>query len=226
MNINHRTLMGRGALFAALFAIPGTQLVAGTFSADFNDAAVPVGTAVYGNTLVDSSGGAGGSGVLKLTQAINGQVGSFVIDDLDPGSISGVNSFTAAFKVRIGGGTATPADGFSFAAGPDLPAAGWSEEGPTTTGLVVAFDIYDNGGGGSSGDRRPVERHGSAAHGIPALVSPDRCRLRGCLDQDRSRWQLRSHLQRHPGLLQCVPPGLSADGGGEVRLWWKDRRTE
>ena len=123
------------------------SLTAGTFTADFNDGSVPPGAAVYGSALVDSAGGVAGTGVLKLTQAINDQTGSFVIEDLDPGSASSVNSFTVQFKVRVGGGTATPADGFSFSVGSDLPAAAWSEEGPTTTGLTVAFDIYDNAGG-------------------------------------------------------------------------------
>ncbi len=130
-----------------VMALASAAAFGGTFSADFNDGAVPAGSAVYGNTVIGSTGGAGGTGVLKITQAINAQNGSFVIDDLDPGAPQGLNSFTAAFKLRVGGGTSTPADGFSFAVGNDLPADGWGEEGPTTAGLTVAFDIYDNAGG-------------------------------------------------------------------------------
>ncbi|MBL9169439.1 MAG: hypothetical protein JNN07_16990 [Verrucomicrobiales bacterium] len=147
MNMNYQIGFRRGAIFAGLCALTGASLSAGTFTADFNDATVPAGSAVYGSTIVDSAGGVDGGGVLKLTQAVNSQTGSFVVDDLDPGSAGGLNSFTADFKMRVGGGTATPADGFSFSVGSDLPAAAWSEEGPTTTGLVVAFDIYDNAGG-------------------------------------------------------------------------------
>jgi hypothetical protein len=147
MNTNYQIGLKRGAICAWLLAFSGVSLTAGTFSADFNDAAVPPGSAVYGNTIVDPAGGVDGGGVLKLTQAVNSQTGSFVVDDLDPGSAGGLNSFTADFKMRVGGGTSTPADGFSFSVGSDLPAAAWSEEGPTTTGLVVAFDIYDNAGG-------------------------------------------------------------------------------
>ncbi|MBK8001626.1 MAG: hypothetical protein IPK15_23715 [Verrucomicrobia bacterium] len=128
-------------------ALASAAAFGGTFSADFNNGAVPAGSAVYGNTVVSVTGGVGGTGVLKITQAINAQTGSFVIDDLDPGAPQSMNSFTAAFKLRVGGGTSTPADGFSFAVGNDLPADGWGEEGPTPTGLTVAFDIYDNGGG-------------------------------------------------------------------------------
>lgn len=147
MKIYYPTKIRRGAALAGLCALSQGPLVAGNFSADFNDAALPPGSAVYGNSLIDATGGVGGSGVLKLTQAINSQSGSFVIEDLDPGSSTGVNSVMVTFKVRVGGGTTTPADGFSFSVGGDLPAAGWGEEGPTTTGLVVAFDIYDNAGG-------------------------------------------------------------------------------
>lgn len=124
-----------------------TTAFGGTFSANFNDGAAPVGSTVYGNSVVATTGGVGGTGVLKITQAVNGQTGAFVVEDLDPGAPQGMNSFAVVFKLRVGGGTSTPADGFSFAVGNDLPAAPWGEEGPTTTGLIVAFDIYDNAGG-------------------------------------------------------------------------------
>ncbi len=118
---------------------------AGSFTADFNSGTVPAGSSVYQNAVVEATGGVGDSGALKLTKAINGQVGGFVVEDLDAGA--NVNSLDVTFDVRCGGGSATPADGWSFCVGPDLPATGWGEEGPTTAGLVVAFDIYDNGGG-------------------------------------------------------------------------------
>ena len=113
------------------------------FFSDFNSG-LPPGTAVYGNAAVDTTGGVGGSGALKLTSAVNGQVGSFVIEDLTPGSA--VTRFRASFKAQVGGGTATAADGFSFCFASDLPNATWGEEG-AGTGLTVAFDSYDNGGG-------------------------------------------------------------------------------
>jgi hypothetical protein len=56
----------------------------GSFSTDFSS--MPSGANVYGSAIVDTSGGAGDNGgVLKLTTASPNQIGSFVIDDLDPG---------------------------------------------------------------------------------------------------------------------------------------------
>ena len=57
---------------------------------------------------------------------------------------SPVNGFTANFKARVGGGSSPPADGWSFCFASDLPDGPWSEEG-AGLGLIVAFDIYDNG---------------------------------------------------------------------------------
>src|SRR5437773_3908676 len=95
-----------------------TRLLAGTFTADFDDGLVPPGTSVSGSAVVEADGGVGNTGALKLTKAVNGETGSFIIEDLDPGVTDGVNSLTVDFKVRVGGGTTTPADGFSFCASP------------------------------------------------------------------------------------------------------------
>ena len=113
---------------------------------DFNDGLVPAGTAIYGNAFVDTYGGVGDSGVLKLTGAVNDQNGSFLIEDVDVGVA--IETMTAAFDMRVGGGSAVPADGFSFSWADDLPngITGEAENG-AGTGLRVAFDIYDNGGG-------------------------------------------------------------------------------
>ena len=91
--------------------------------------------------MVDSTGGVGDSGVLKLTTAENSQLGSFLIDDLDAGAA--ISAFTATFKLLIGGGNG--ADGFSFNFANDLPGS-FGEEG-AGTGLTVSFDVFDNGGG-------------------------------------------------------------------------------
>jgi hypothetical protein len=47
-------------------------------------------------------------------------------------------------KVRVGGGTSVPADGFSFVWASDLQDGTFGEDG-AGSGLVVSFDIYDNG---------------------------------------------------------------------------------
>ena len=127
-----------------LLASAASTGMAGTFSADFNNGKVPAGASVVGTTVVEAAGGVGGSGTLKLTKALNSQGGAFLIEDLD--SASAVYGFSASFQVRIGGGTALPADGMSFNWGIDLPDATISEEG-AGAGLIVAFDTYDNGGG-------------------------------------------------------------------------------
>lgn len=125
-----------------------SSALAGTFSTDFNGGEDPPnGTELHsvgGGGVIEPFGGVNDSGVLKLTKAVNNQTGSFIVDDLDNGAP--VNGFTATWKMRVGGGSATPADGFSFCVAPDLPSATWGEEGEGF-GLRVAFDIYDNGGG-------------------------------------------------------------------------------
>ena len=47
--------------------------------------------------------------------------------------------------IVVGGGTALPADGYSFSFG-DIPNTSWGEEG-AGAGITVAFDTWDNGGG-------------------------------------------------------------------------------
>lgn len=113
----------------------------GTFSSNF-DSGQPPGSALYGWAFVDGFGGVGDSGVLKLTEAISSEEGSFMLDDLDAGTA--ITGFTASFKMLIGGGS--QADGLSFNFANDLPDSSFGEEG-AGTGLSICFDTYDNGGG-------------------------------------------------------------------------------
>lgn len=126
---------------AAVGTLLSTAAFGGTFNANFNDAAPPPGSQVFGNAAVTATGGPDGSGVLKLTTAANGQQGSFVLDDFDGGSA--IYGFRVTFKARIGGGTAIPADGWSFNVGPDIPDAAFGEGG-AGGGIRVIFDTYDN----------------------------------------------------------------------------------
>jgi hypothetical protein len=112
--------------------------VAANFSTDFNSG-LPAGANVYGNAMVDASGGVGNSGALKLTTADASQIGSFVLPDLDGGAL--VEGFTANFKARVGGGTG--ADGFGFSFATNLPAAAFGEIG-AGTGLSIVFDTFNN----------------------------------------------------------------------------------
>src|SRR5258706_380383 len=83
---------------------------AGSFSTDFNSG-LPAGSAVFGNSVISTNGGFTNTGCLKLTTAIASQSAGYVItDDLDAGQA--VVSFTAKFKVLIGGGSG--ADGLCF----------------------------------------------------------------------------------------------------------------
>ncbi len=118
------------------------------YSFNFNDGLVPPGTSNYGNAYVTGTGGVGDSGVLHVTDAINGQAGAFTIPTLFGGAQ--VSAIAAAWDLRLGGGTANPADGFSFNWAPGLPEAtqgGNSESGSfNTTGLAIAFRIYIGAG--------------------------------------------------------------------------------
>jgi hypothetical protein len=67
-----------------------------TASFDFNDGTVPAGAAVFGNAFVDTTGGVDNSGVIKLTVNVNGQTGSFIVNDVAGGQR--VCSMTTSFK--------------------------------------------------------------------------------------------------------------------------------
>lgn len=114
---------------------------AGTFSSTFNSINQP-GTTLHGNSAIDRTGGVLNSGVLRLTSSEAEKQGAFVIGDLDSGRP--ISAFTAAFKLRIGGGSG--GEGFSFNFAPDLPDEAFGEEG-TGLGLTVSFDTADTGGG-------------------------------------------------------------------------------
>jgi hypothetical protein len=90
-----------------------------------------------------SSGGAGGTGYISLTDAVNNQInGTIFIEDFDGGAP--VYGFKATFKMRVGDGTANAADGWSFNWATNL-GNNMGEEG-SGAGLTVAFDTYQNTG--------------------------------------------------------------------------------
>jgi hypothetical protein len=119
---------------------------AGTFSTDFNTGALPAGSHTNANAnggaYLELTGGVGDSGCLKLTKNINSQNGSFILDDLDAGQP--IYGFDATFKVRIGGGTSTPADGMSLSVGPSLADTSLFGEGGAGGGLSFDWDIFNN----------------------------------------------------------------------------------
>jgi hypothetical protein len=80
-------------------------------------------------------------GSVRLTNNVDFQLGSLVIDDLVQGGA--VASFAATFDLQTGPGTGVPADGISFNLGA-LPDAAFGEEG-IFQGLTVSFDTTFNG---------------------------------------------------------------------------------
>lgn len=124
--------------------LSGLACQGASFSSDFNAFGTPPGSSVAGSAGVDSTGGLGNSGVLKLTSTAGGQTGGFYVDDFLNGDP--VNNFWISFKVAIGGGTARPADGMAFAFASDVGGGGFSEEG-TGTGISITMDTWDNNGG-------------------------------------------------------------------------------
>ena len=130
---------GLTPLIAAASALVLVPLEAGTFSNNFD---TDPGAAV----TLDGSATWAPAGYISLTENTGSLNGLMIVPDLDAGAT--VGGFTATFKLQIGPGSGNPADGFSFNWAADLPtsAGSVSEEGGGT-GLTVAFDIYDNGGG-------------------------------------------------------------------------------
>ena len=117
-----------------------------TFTANFDDGLVPPGATLYGSASVVGTGGVNDTGNLHLTEAAASLFGAFLLNDLVPGRA--ISAFTARFKIRIGDGSANPADGFSFNLATDLVQdAGVTAEEGVGSGLSVCLDNYDSGGG-------------------------------------------------------------------------------
>ncbi len=126
---------------------------AGTFFSDFNTGLLPAGTHTNANSAggayLDLTGGVGDSGCFKITKNLNSENGSLILDDLDGGNP--IYGFDLSFNVRIGGGTATPADGFAFVVAPDISDTSlWGETG-TGSGLRFTWCIYPGSSDSQSG---------------------------------------------------------------------------
>src|SRR2546430_214135 len=104
-------------LAGALFLLP--QLAkAGSAFFDFNSDPTAGGLlTLYGNATWQPTGGAGAAtnasdGYLQITDSAGGQRGAIVFADFDTGAV--IRAFTFDADLRIGNGTASPADGFSI----------------------------------------------------------------------------------------------------------------
>ncbi len=134
-------------LRASAIALAASSAFAGSFTSDFSNPAQS-GITLVGGTRADgvTPYPAITGGVLALTFAEGGLTGSAFLDDLDAGAV--VGEFNLDFKLRIGGGTSDPADGFSIYFGPEALGTAFGEEGPdSVSGLTISFDTFDNGGG-------------------------------------------------------------------------------
>src|SRR6266850_1360998 len=104
----------RTLVTAALAAMVSSY--AGQYTNDFSSATLPPNSQIIGGDGISS--GIISNGVLILTVNSNSQTAAFAISDLDAGATIG--SMTARFKVRMGGGSNPPADGWSFNWGSDV----------------------------------------------------------------------------------------------------------
>lgn len=131
---------GFSALLASILVVPAQ---AGVFTNKFNtDPGAAV--ALTGVAKWVDAGGVGGSGYVSITDAVGSQQGGMIIPEIDPGKAIG--GFRADFQIRIGGGSARPADGISFVFAPEVDdSSNFGEEG-LGTGLVLSFDTWDNNG--------------------------------------------------------------------------------
>lgn len=102
---------------SCLLAVSGAPLYGqGGISLDFNDDTDPrIEQVIFGgNAELIPDGGVGDSGYLKVTDANNGERGLIILPDLADPPGSALESFRITADLRVGGGTARPADGFSF----------------------------------------------------------------------------------------------------------------
>ncbi len=131
---------------ATLTVVNLTPPTSPQFSFNFDNGLLPGGTGIYGNSSISPNGGVGDSGVLHLTDAINAQNGAFVVSNLVFNGAQ-VSAISVAFDLREGGGSSTPADGFSFnwAAGLTDGTVAGAEAG-TGNGLSIAFRIFIGNG--------------------------------------------------------------------------------
>jgi len=148
----------KSSLASLLLASVIPQAQAGSISLNFDTD--PSGILDFtGNSVWRPTGGVANSGYLSITDALNGQAGKIVFDELEPGFV--INSFIFSADLRTGGGTTDPADGYSVSfvrendpvlTAPDV-FTGWAgtvgeaslpEEG-SRTGVSIGLDEWFSG---------------------------------------------------------------------------------
>lgn len=132
----------------AALLVAAAPALAGSFTSDFSNP-IPSGFTLTSNGAARPDGSSFepviADGHLVLTWAENSAQGTLILDDLDGGAA--IESFTVRFKLQIGPGSGNAADGVAVAFGPEIDASSnFGEEG-LGNGVIVCFDIYDNGAG-------------------------------------------------------------------------------
>jgi hypothetical protein len=127
-----------------LSMLVSSEALAGSFNSDFSNPN-QTGFTLNGGVLADgvTPYPAIENGHLVLTYQENSLTGAIALDDLDSGA--SIESFTATFKMQIGPGSGNPADGLAFCFGPDINSSSVFNEDGAGNGVIISFDIYDNG---------------------------------------------------------------------------------
>ena len=139
-----------------LAAIGATaQALAGSYSQNFNAAAVGATALGDGSTISASAGSittsvqqvfAGNNALQMMITGFGGNSAAYKLADLDP--TKPIQSFDATFKVKMNnGGSPAPGAGWSLNFGA-IPGGNGAGEGGFVMagGLTIAWDIYNNGG--------------------------------------------------------------------------------
>lgn len=208
---------------------------AGETLIDFNTDPTGLYT-LYGVSQWAPSGGkTGGStdGYFSVTDALNSQAGVMVFDEFEP---EVVKSFTLEADLRIGGGTDSPADGFSinfarlndpvvetgtgFAA--NLGNEGNLPEEGTTTGLAIGFDAWNSGSGDIIGlsirvdnvllSQIPMPVLNGALENAQSLQTGPQNPNRDDFNPDEPSWKL----------LGWAPLKVVLSDDGKVSVTWKN----
>ena len=148
------------AVFVSGLAV-NTVFAQGNVSLDFESDPADIDVQFFGTAeWVPPEDTFDGNGYLSVTNAVNSERGAIVFPDLSDPPGSALTSFSIKAALRVGDGTDSPADGFSFnLVTPDDPvlddgegyAASPAGEGNlpeegTTTGLAIGFDEWQSGG--------------------------------------------------------------------------------
>src|SRR5688572_21214859 len=127
-------------IYTFLMLSLATLCNAATFQANFNEGNTPANTELLGTAVIKPDGGVQNSAYLELNSATKGQMGTLLINAFNTQST--VEGFVAKFKIKIGDGSANPADGMSFSLGANTDAVPVGEDGPPA-GLCISFDTYN-----------------------------------------------------------------------------------